>query len=117
MAWTKQSKTCRTVYLVLQEDLEQISQTVEFEPAGALTMDQLQFYSTAASSGIVDAEAKIIAVSYDRILVNSYRRSYKATFDQQSAVAALVEILKDKEKTVEDLSDTTGQIYAERRTA
>jgi hypothetical protein len=109
MAWVNTSPTCISVYGTLLE-LEQINARTSLEDAGLLIMTDLQFYNATASNDIIKADALALSKSMLSMLSNSFGGVYQTAYNAATAATALVAVLTDATKTVENLSDSVDLI-------
>ncbi len=111
MSWTSTSDLCYAVYGALLE-LKQFDEKTQFDVAGALRMQDLQYFNVAASTDINNASALKIAKVLDNILTASFAAIYKTGFTAAKAVSTLLPILENENKLVSDLSNTVDTIYS-----
>jgi hypothetical protein len=106
--WSSKSLADTTTWLLLSiyEDL-----SGNFNDAEDVKMSALAFYNPAVSSDMLDAEARNTAAILDRAYRAKAGATFKPSWDIPKAVDAMTIILKDGNKTVNDLASQVGQIY------
>ena len=110
MAWSVNDTISETVFMCLV-DAEQIDVTYNFIDAGALTMNKLQFYNTLASGQSIEASAQMLASKLNNQFTQLYLAHYQNGEDQNRCLTAMVGVLTDEDKTVEEFSNTVASCY------
>lgn len=82
-----------------------------FPGAGATGMKSLFFWNSAASAKMRGVQARSLAAQMDNIFRSIYGASYEAGKDSATAVADMVSVLLDGNKTVLELADTNDSNY------
>lgn len=93
-------------YLFVKEELN-----VNFADARDVRMNELAFYNSAASSEFIAIDAKELAASLDRAFRKKSRAGFEKDWTVPKAVAAMQDILKDKDKLVCELAVQVDEIY------
>lgn len=110
MKWSSNNVACRTVGSALMV-FEQISENQSFKSTGEIKIGDLPFYPHDGSMDIVETRAKSLAIQLDKSFRMMRGATYEENMTQVSAVNTLVEILKNKERTISDLADKADDQY------
>jgi hypothetical protein len=82
-----------------------------FNDSGQLKMEDLTFYNVLSSSDLRNQEAKIIADQLDNIFRIGRGAKYESSVSRSSAMTAMIEILTDDSKLVEELATKIDEQY------
>ncbi|MDW3196441.1 MAG: hypothetical protein R8G66_28965 [Cytophagales bacterium] len=82
-----------------------------FEESGKIKMEDLTFYNVLSSSDLRNQEAKIIADQLDNIFRIGRGAKYESGVTRSDAMTAMVEILTDDSKLVEELAAKVDDQY------
>jgi hypothetical protein len=106
--WTKNNRACTTLWTTLY-NMKQLQSN--FEVSGQLKMQDLTFYNVLSSSDLRNQEAKIIADQLDNIFRIGRGAKYESGVTRSDAMIAMVEILTDDSKLVEELATKIDNQY------
>jgi len=91
--------------------LEELTESQDFVLAGEKKIGDLPFFPVDGGADILDVKANSFAMQLDKVFRLMRGAVYEAGINQQKAVSSLVEVLKDKDKTIADLSDIADDSY------
>jgi hypothetical protein len=111
MAWDTTSTICQSLYGALDDNEQFDRSSTDINNVAALRMQDLQFFNTAASNAVNQFNAGVLARELDLGLINTYALNYTPGNDSAAAQAAMVGIMTNADKTVEDLYDAITPIY------
>ena len=106
--WTKNNRACTTLWTTLY-NMKQLQSN--FEESGQLKMQDLTFYNALSSSDLRNQEAKIIADQLDNIFRIGRGAKYENGVTRSDAMTAMIEILTDDSKLVEELATKIDNQY------
>lgn len=82
-----------------------------FPEAKSMSVNDLTFWSTAASAELRLQQAQAIAIQLDNMFTKIYRAKYEEGVGREDAVAALEGALSDGETTIPKLGEVADAIY------
>lgn len=94
-------------FLFLREELN-----VNFADARDVRMDELAFFNKAESTEAVATDAQFLAAGLDRAFRKKSRAAFEAGWTVPKAIAAMQEILEDKDRLVCELAVQVDAIYS-----
>ena len=110
-AWSNNNVACLTTWTVLSQKI--LGQhDLPFEPVGALKMSKLPFFNGVATVGNQVLEAEAIADMIYKLAQFKLAAQPEPGHDYVSAVNAMTQILKDKDKTVAELAAVVDEVLA-----
>jgi hypothetical protein len=110
MAWDIGKVCCLAVFFALR-DSSQIDKKQKFSKTRTLTMGDLLFFNNLASDDLRRQEATMLAGLYDNRFTNIHLTQYVGDNNRQTCMAGMIDVLMQKDKTVEDLSDFIDSCY------
>lgn len=108
MPWQKNNRAATTLYSTFLK-LDQLN--LVFSKSGSLKMSELQYFNPAASPEQLDTEIKMLADITDKIFIVGRSAQYEEGIDKTQAMAAMVTVLRDEDKTMEELGDVVDELY------
>lgn len=112
--WTKSRVACVDVYAALSSNdlLHQFDRKKNpFDGAGALTVDNLDYWPVTGDSDQIDQSAQIMAFEFFVCLSKNYVVSLETDMDYTGAVKAFTEIFRDDSKTLLDLANAADDFF------
>ena len=106
--WSKNNRACTTLWTTLFR-MNQLF--TAFIDSGELKMNDLTFFNEATSDELRAEEAMILADQLDNIFIIGRGAEYEADIDQTTALTAIVAVLTDEDKTVEELASVVDDNY------
>ena len=91
--------------------LDQIAEDQPFVSTGEIKIKDLTFFSKDGTNDVLDVRAKSLAMQIDKVFTMIRGASYEENMSRLTAVTALVEVLKDGEKSIAELADTADDQY------
>ena len=105
--WTKERYACIDTWFSLFR-LGQIKST--FEESSQIKMGELKFYNPASGPDHLKIEATLLADTIDRVFT-AWGNRLEEHVSRNEAMAAMIGILLDKEKTIGELAETNDKNY------
>lgn len=82
-----------------------------FKKAGLLTMKELLFYNPLLTGSELRFAAEDIARFLDNVFRNTYGAKYEDNITRAKAIADMVDVLVQKNSTMEELAETIDDDY------
>ena len=110
MTWSVGTRACKTVWSTLVI-LDQMHELVLFLEAGQRKMQDLLFFANDAADTTLGVRARGLAFTMDSIFRIARGAEFEDEITHNQAIEAMVEVLIDKDKTVENLADVADDQY------
>lgn len=107
--WSNNNRAHTLTWFTLRA-MEQSSRT--FDQSEGITMDQLTFWSSAASDAMRSQQAKTLSAQMDNIFRMIWHATYEQGVSQAKAVGDIEAILTQAMKTIADLADQNDDNYS-----
>lgn len=109
MSWNNNNRACACLWFFEKWKLNQ--NDVKFTPAGEWGTDFLIGAAAGESMAMRNEKAQTHAAMLDSAFINLFNAKYENDQTSETAVAALLAILKDKSKKLKDLSEPADSCY------
>ncbi|MCF2518544.1 hypothetical protein [Dyadobacter sp. CY351] len=107
MAWTDEKMAHVDTWFTLFRTNQILA---PFPDAGKIKMSELTFYNPAASRDHLKIEATLIANTVDQ-LFSAFGVKLENNISRNGALSAMIEVLMDDSKTIEDLAEANDTNY------